>query len=85
MSASNRALSAGAPQSPQSRDLGTTGRPLCLLTERSAYGQTRTYPKNLTARLLLGLTGRRTFRRSDFEAIEALGFEIRFVEDRREK
>lgn len=46
---------------------------------RSAYGQDRVYPKNITAFAFCALTGRKTFSDADLKVIRELGFELEWV------
>ena len=43
---------------------------------KNVYGVDRIYPADLRARLLLALTGNKTFSASDLAVIKELGYEI---------
>ena len=43
---------------------------------KNVYGVDRIYPADLRARLLLALTGNKTFSTLDIETIKRLGFEV---------
>lgn len=49
------------------------------LNVRNVYGNELIYPHNDTAKLLLKLTGKRTFSKQDISNIYKLGYSIEFV------
>ena len=46
---------------------------------KSVYGKMNIYPNNATAELFCGLTGKKTFSRTDIATIQALGFVVEQV------
>ncbi len=46
---------------------------------RQVYGNSLYYPANQAAEIFAGIAGKKTFSRADIRSIQALGFQIEYV------